>query len=261
MRNLNAWLIVFILVVTVIAMWSLVPSFQFLTLPPAVRGGNADSLAKYGYKEEGFRSLQKKALHLGLDLQGGIRLVLAVDEASLGKTLGKKESELTAKEISEARDKALTIIRNRVDQFGVSEPLINPEGPNWISVQLPGMVNVERAREIIGKTGLMEWKLVQESKAVQDVLTRIDKALAPSGGITDTASAESSHLFTAHAVYDGRQITVLRESLDTVNLMLRDSAVQAAIPPDMEFLWGRSEGEELTPVALARKFGDALGVV
>lgn len=118
MRNLNTWLIVIILTVTIIALWSLLPSFQFLTLAPVVRSGNADSLAKYGYKEEWFRSLQKKALHLGLDLQGGIRLVLAVDEASLAKTLGRKESELKAKDISEARDKALTIIRNRVTSSG-----------------------------------------------------------------------------------------------------------------------------------------------
>ncbi len=249
MRNLNTWLIVFILIVMVIAIWSLLPSFQFLTLPPAVRGGNADSLARYGYKEEWFRSLQKKALHLGLDLQGGIRLVLAVDEASLAKTLGVKPSELKTKDISEARDKALTIIRNRVDQFGVSEPLINPEGPSWISVQLPGMVNAERAREIIGKTGLMEWKLVQESKTVQDVLTRIDGALAKASGVSDSLAVESSHLFTAHATYDGRQITVMRESIDTVNLMLRDSVVQSAIPPDMEFLWGRPEERDMIPGA------------
>lgn len=250
MRNLNTWLIVFILIVTVIAIWSLLPSFQFMTLPPAVRGGNADSLAKYGYKEEAFRSLQKKALHLGLDLQGGIRLVMAVDEASLAKTLGKKESELTKGDIKDARDKALTIIRNRVDQFGVSEPLINPEGDNWISVQLPGMVDVERAREIIGKTGLMEWKLVQESKTVQDVLAKIDRAMAKSSGITDSSGVESSHLFTTHAVYDGRQILVMRESIDSVNLMLRDSVVRTAVPPDMEFLWGRGTAGEITPGAL-----------
>jgi len=247
MRNLNTWLIVFILVVTAIAVWSLVPSFQFLTLPPAVRGGNADSLAKYGYKEEWFRGLQKKALHLGLDLQGGIRLVLAVDEASLAKTLGKKESELNTKDLSEARDKALTIIRNRVDQFGVSEPLINPEGPAWISVQLPGMVDVERAREIIGKTGLMEWKLVQESKTVQEVLAKVDRVLAKASGATDSLTLESSHLFTTHAVYDGREITVMRESIDTVDLMLQDTVVRAALPLDMEFMWGRVEGKEMTP--------------
>ena len=68
----------------------------------------------------------------------------------------------------------LETIRNRVDQFGVSEPHIVPEGERRIVVQLPGVKDPQRAVELIGKTALLEFKLVDErtgdSKVMQEAL-------------------------------------------------------------------------------------------
>jgi preprotein translocase subunit SecD len=61
-----------------------------------------------------------------------------------------------------AIDQALETIRNRVDQFGVAEPEIARQGENMILVQLPGIKDPERAKELIGKTALLEFKLVDE---------------------------------------------------------------------------------------------------
>lgn len=58
---------------------------------------------------------------------------------------------------------ALETIRNRIDQFGVSEPLIQREGVNHIVVQLPGIKDPKRAIELIGKTARLEFKLVNEA--------------------------------------------------------------------------------------------------
>ena len=69
-----------------------------------------------------------------------------------------------------AVDQTLETIRNRIDQFGVSEPIIQRHGENSILVQLPGIQDPERAKEIIGKTALLEFKLVDDNANVEDAI-------------------------------------------------------------------------------------------
>ena len=88
---------------------------------------------------------------LGLDLKGGMHLILKVD-------IDKVPEELRA----DATDRAIEIIRNRIDQFGVSEPLIQKQGKDHIVVQLPGVTDRERALRIIKQTAHLEFKLVSE---------------------------------------------------------------------------------------------------
>ncbi len=92
-------------------------------------------------------------IKLGLDLQGGMHLVLKVDTSKLPESARQ-----------DAAVRAIEIIRNRIDQFGVSEPSIQQEGVDRIIVQLPGVTDRERALALIGKTALMEFKLVSEDK-------------------------------------------------------------------------------------------------
>jgi preprotein translocase subunit SecD len=74
--------------------------------------------------------------------------------------------EMDPRQIDEIKksavDQALETIRNRVDQFGVAEPDISRQGENMILIQLPGIKDPERAKELIGKTALLEFKLVDE---------------------------------------------------------------------------------------------------
>ena len=69
-----------------------------------------------------------------------------------------------------AVDQALETIRNRIDQFGVSEPDIRPQQDNRILVQLPGIKDAKRAVDLIGKTALLEFKLVDEEHGVEEAL-------------------------------------------------------------------------------------------
>ena len=69
-----------------------------------------------------------------------------------------------------AVDQSLETIRNRIDQFGVSEPVIQREGQTDILVQLPGIQDPQRAKEIIGKTALLEFKLVDDAVNVEEAL-------------------------------------------------------------------------------------------
>jgi len=69
-----------------------------------------------------------------------------------------------------AVEQSLETIRNRVDQFGVTEPEIIPEGKDRIVVQLPGIKDTARAKNLIGKTALLEFKLVDEEHSLEDAL-------------------------------------------------------------------------------------------
>ena len=91
---------------------------------------------------------------------GGDVLTMQID-------LPDKETERIKKL---ATDQALETIRNRIDQFGVSEPDIRRQGENRILVQLPGIKDTKRAIALIGKTALLEFKLVDETHDLNDAL-------------------------------------------------------------------------------------------
>ncbi len=107
-------------------------------------------------------------INLGLDLQGGMHLILKVDTTNLPPEALKQD----------VTGVALEIIRNRIDQFGVREPLIQRQGTDHILVQLPGITDRERALKLIGQTALLEFKLVADS---QRLLERALDGTVPEG--------------------------------------------------------------------------------
>jgi preprotein translocase subunit SecD len=82
--------------------------------------------------------------------------------------------QMSAKEAKEieklAVDQALETIRNRIDQFGVAEPDIRRQGENRILIQLPGIKDTDRAKDLIGRTALLEFKLVDDTDDVNAAL-------------------------------------------------------------------------------------------
>jgi len=180
----------------------------------------------------------KRSLHLGLDLQGGIHLVLGVDtpKALMAQTdraanefrAALERKGVAVKRVARAGDTAFAVelaspdawndaltvagefqvfevvnrdqtagrftlresdrevrrvqdysvrqavetIRNRVDQFGVAEPTITRQGDDRILIQLPGVQDPERAKALIGKTALLEFKLVDDQVSAEDTLAQ-----------------------------------------------------------------------------------------
>ncbi|MCH8299053.1 MAG: protein translocase subunit SecD [Candidatus Marinimicrobia bacterium] len=199
--------------VIVMAIYMLSPTIEYYFFPPD--------------DEEAKEALQEKALKLGLDLQGGMHVVMEVNIPKLveniasNKTLlydalaaaetraenddieyldallleanernirlarhfidyGIENSEIISAledEADDAVNRALEVIRNRVDQFGVSEPTILKQGSNRIIVELAGVQDPERARNLIRQTALLEFSLLKEPDVVQAVITRIDNVL------------------------------------------------------------------------------------
>ncbi|MDR1607000.1 MAG: protein translocase subunit SecD [Deltaproteobacteria bacterium] len=182
--------------------------------------------------------LPSKSINLGLDLKGGIYLVMEVDlqaalvanthmkaeelrrelldkgvsgvqlttgdSLELGLTINDPEklaqargvidkefpnlkvdaqtpTSLTVSMTNEERDylrtltsrQALETIRNRVDMFGVAEPDIRPQGADRVIIQLPGLSNPQEAVELIGKTAVLEFKLVDNGSVSAEEALRI----------------------------------------------------------------------------------------
>jgi len=90
-------------------------------------------------------------INLGLDLKGGMHLVLRVETSKIPEEARKG-----------ALDRALEVLRNRIDEFGVKEPILQKQGKDKILIQLPGVTERDRAIKLIGQTALLEFKLVSK---------------------------------------------------------------------------------------------------
>ena len=183
-----------------------------------------------------------KAIKLGLDLQGGMYLVLEVDVVKMLDNTAKGKDDAydrlmtelrsrtatsdvdvfdvlrqissrdhvslnrywgdpgqndaavisgLTKQSEDAVDRSLQILRNRIDQFGVSEPTITKSGSRRIILELPGVKDPQRALDLVGRTALLEFKIVVDPDRARDILTKLDQGIAArmSGAPADTALA------------------------------------------------------------------------
>ncbi len=124
----------------------------------------------------------KRILNLGLDLRGGSSLLLELDVSKLSGN----------ETLNDSMQRAIEIVRNRIDQYGVGEIPITKQGEKWISVQLPGIANPEQAEALIGKTAMLEFRLVVDSEKAQEAVTKIsemENAFNADGTLTEEAQA------------------------------------------------------------------------
>jgi preprotein translocase subunit SecD len=119
-----------------------------------------------------------------------------------------------------AADQALETIRNRIDQFGVSEPDIRRQGEKRILVQLPGIKDTKRAKALIGKTALLEFKLVDETHDLNNAL----KGNVPPGsevlyGVKEDPATQrilkTPYLLKKRTLLTGANLTDARVQIDS----------------------------------------------
>ncbi len=151
------WKILLVLLVVGLSAWKASYTFRFFSLTDE---------EKAAMSQEELEALESQSLRLGLDLKGGMHLVLEVDKEGL-----------PADQARDVMDRALEVITNRVDQFGVAEPSIQREGDSRIIVQLPGLQDEQRAKRLIGRTALLEFVPVAPLEDVDLVFRAIDRAL------------------------------------------------------------------------------------
>jgi preprotein translocase subunit SecD len=269
-----------------------------------------------------------KRMKLGLDLQGGMRVVLEVDAVQLLDDLAKNKDDkfrsiikevrnetatnevsiiplFTKKfiadtirlsryygsirdddakiisrledEVGKAVDRASEIIRNRVDQYGVSEPMIQKQGGRRVIVELPGVKDENEVRSLLHSTAQLEFRMLKDPQVSYKVMESIDKFLTgkleTDTNASTTASTEKKkepakrkdalteltggaavaesdttkeaqfardHPFFMYVRPDQRgygEGYVAEKDKDRVVRLLARQEVQQIIPQDFEFLW------------------------
>ena len=205
-------------------------------------------------------TVRRVNLKLGLDLQGGMHLALEVDQ-----------SKGTVTDVSDALDRALKVVRTRIDEFGVAEPVVQKVGSDRIIVELPGIDDRERAEDVVKKAAFLRFQITDESQSLERAIPRLDgiikeKGLALTtplaGGDTtrtnalgnllqdaDTTTRADSAATTGTAT-DGpfrRSITpgqmpgqylVSGADFPAIDGYLRMDEIRAALPPGKDVRWG-----------------------
>jgi SecD/SecF fusion protein len=275
-----------------------------------------DSLKYLDDNATAIKSARMKRLKLGLDLQGGMRVVLEVNVLKMLEDLAKNKDDIFSQIITEAKeisknsdesitdllrrkfdekgirlsryygnirekndeiiaklskesetaiDRAMEIVRNRVDQYGVSEPTIQKQGGRRIIVELPGVSKEAEVRQLLQGTALLEFKLLKDPEITLKITESIDKFLAGKP-IADSTAKDSTlaaakkdstqnilpqeqtkteDAAKAHPFYflarpepQGRgEFYVAEENRDKVNRLLNRPEILRIIPTDMDFVW------------------------
>ncbi len=211
-------------------------------------------------------TVQRVPLKRGLDLQGGMHLALEIDD-----------SKQKVADKSDAIDRALKVVRTRIDQFGVSEPLVQKAGADRIIVELPGIDDPQRAMDVVQKSAFLQFEITDKTGALEKALPRLDAAVkslgstaalkgvaAPATTQTDSAKNALQGLFSkdtakkapgdttkkdtaavtggafSKLVQQGQmpgEYYVAQNDVATLQRYLSLPAVQAAIPPGKVIRW------------------------
>ncbi len=284
-----------------------------------------------------YRSAREKRVKLGLDLQGGMYLVMEVNTAKLLEKLAKdpdqqfkeilKESETESKlsdenvvsilsrkmrekgirmsryfgsireddatiearlleQEADAVTRAIEIIRNRVDQYGVSEPSIQKQGARRIIIELPGVAREEEAKRLLQGRALLEFKLVKEADFAIPIMNRIDEILAATqkdSTLIETAKKDTTNeklteeqfakehpFFSVARLIDpqGRipDAFVKESDKEKINNYLQREDVRKVLPDNIEFLYDAKpevgpEGEKYFRMYMVNKNAELTGGV
>ena len=212
---------IFITLAVLLAFYLLYPTYQLSTM-------TKEQIAALELKDKkAMVKLRSKTINMGLDLQGGMHIVMEVDIKELLNQLAKNKNEIftaaldkSANEVEESNEdfisvlntnlqaagsnliryygsrelnseekiveylriqssetvtRALEILTNRVDQFGVAEPIIQRQGDSRLIIELAGITDPARVRELIGKTAKLEFRLLRDPEICANVSDKLFK--------------------------------------------------------------------------------------
>ncbi len=213
-----------------------------------------------------YDTVTRVPLKRGLDLQGGMHLTLEVDESK--QAVANKSEQL---------DRALKVVRQRIDEFGVAEPVVQKVGDDRIIVELPGIDDAQRAQEVVQKSAFLEFQITDKTQAMEKVMPRFDEIARANGlalvngaklggdtaktvgvsslltqktdstkkdstgkTIADSAKLAAKGLFSSN-VQAGQlpgQYIVPEAAFASIERALASPAIQAAMPPGKVMRWG-----------------------
>lgn len=337
----NRGKMILIIATVLLSLYFLYPTYQDYQHSKQLRAlTDADSLRYLEDNEAKIREARLKRIKLGLDLQGGMRVVLEVDLIKLWEDMAKNKDDIFASIFAELRRTALTIerplidllreqfeqrgvrlsryygnirdsnedilsrleeestnaveramqiVRNRVDQYGVSEPSIQKQGGRRIIVELPGVSKEDEVRQLLKGTALLEFKLLKDPDIAVKVMENIDKYLAgtalgdtladegkdtsliplPEDQIKAEEQAAKEHPFFYLARPNPQgtgEAYVAEEDRDKVKRILNRPEIRNLVPGDVQFLWSNkpafvSEGKKYYTLFVVRRQAELTGGV
>ncbi|MCC6319113.1 MAG: protein translocase subunit SecD [Gemmatimonadaceae bacterium] len=213
-----------------------------------------------------YDTVRRVPLKRGLDLQGGMHLSLEVDD-----------SKQAVADKSDALDRALKVVRSRIDQFGVSEPVVQKVGTDRIIVELPGIDDPKRAEDVVKAQAFLQFQITDETGSLDKALSRLDQIVRDKG----SAAVATTSTTGDQPVQKGLDLFTKKDSAAPGDTTRRDTAavpglnasagpfsrllergsingeyyvaqsnapaletylampeIQAALPPGRELLWG-----------------------
>jgi SecD/SecF fusion protein len=293
---------------------------------------NADSISYYDANANSIMDAKLKRIKLGLDLQGGMHIVLEVNIVKMLEDMAKNKDQ-TFEQIMQqvatqakqtdadpldllqqqfeqrgirlsryygdirddnnkvmsylrdqtktAVDRAMEIVRNRVDQYGVSEPSIQKQGNTRFIVELPGVSNEAEVRQLLQGTALLEFKLLKPPDVVIKVFQSIDNILAgktDSASIANDTAAADSNMTEAefakkHPFFEIVRVNsqsgdayVAEKDRDKLMRILAREDIQRVIPSDFQFLFSAkpqiiAKGEKYYELFVVKKDPELTGSV
>ena len=338
MKN-NRFKLILIAVVALVSVWSIWPTYRDHVFTQKLTSftSSQDSL-KYAldHRQE-IESAHDKSLKLGLDLKGGMHLVMEVDlfdlieqrawnkDARFNQIMAtvrnsssnssssavdllaaefrkqnirmsryfydirNSDEEIVDKLNKESQDalvRAKEIIRNRIDQYGVAEPVIQTQGARRIIIELSGVTDEARVRRLLKGTAKLEFKLVKEPESLLRAIDRVNAFLAlgqPKTVPADSAAAVAAPTAAvkgaaAPARPAARSLSdvigIMKNGLvftpeyahDYVASVLSREDVRAQLPDDTELLLAAKpeqteKGEKYYPIYLVKKSPELTGGV
>ena len=210
------------------------------------------------FERDGVRvdtTVKRVPLKRGLDLSGGMYLALEVDQ-----------SQQAVPDVSDALDRALRVVRERIDEFGVAEPIVQKVGTDRITVELPGFTDRDRATAVVERSAFLRFQITDKTQALERVIPRLDAIVKARGLVaTTTAAGDTARTNALSALFQTPSDTAARDTASAadgpfrtsispgqmpgqyfvavadeprITRYLADSAVRAALPPGKVLRWG-----------------------
>jgi len=290
------------IIIAIILAWAI------YALWPSISFQQMSEDKKETLREEGkLRAIESKIIKQGLDLKGGMYIVLEVDlptlisglainkDKNLENTLAKVTERLNEpdadffnlftsiskdnnlrlaryfheygastdeivgklrEESDDAINRVLEILQNRVDQFGVAEPTIQKQGSQRIIVELAGIQDSERARDLLQSTALLEFYLVKDAEITQDMLVRVDNILKGNEDIVELSENLSETETPSEEIVE----QVSDDKTITVSELFGDTDEEIAVSEDTSAVVDQRLFEDRPFSSLLRNFGNDIGV-
>lgn len=212
-----------------------------------------------------YDTVKRVPLKRGLDLRGGMHMALEVDE-----------SQGTVADPADAIARAERVVRSRIDEFGVAEPLVQRIGETRLIVELPGIDDPQRAIEVVQQSAFLQFQITDKTQALERVAPRLDAiaqglnldAGAAMGGDTavqrpvgiegllqtDTSGADSAAAGDSASTFAGASTGPFQRSLQLgqlpgqyfvsssdeplIRTLLQREEIRNALPPGKQVKWG-----------------------